>query len=118
MAGIDKQTYQIEGDWDEVIREPRRFSGRRVRVIVLPDKQSTSVSQSETMVEKFCKAGVRVLLDESKIVEEINVEEPFGPVASPRSDETPHEARGVAVKDLDIDLSHLRKAAPHDHCVV
>jgi hypothetical protein len=35
---------QVEGPWEELIRHPDQFAGRRVRVTVLSDDQNSSAS--------------------------------------------------------------------------
>lgn len=35
---------QIEGQWDELVRNPHQFAGRRVRVTVLSDEISSTSS--------------------------------------------------------------------------
>lgn len=38
MVANRNQLEQIEGQWDEIIRSPAQFAGRRVRVTVLSDE--------------------------------------------------------------------------------
>jgi len=40
MATNRDQLKQIEGQWDELIRHPDQFAGRRVRVTVLSDEKT------------------------------------------------------------------------------
>ncbi|MGA2441071.1 MAG: hypothetical protein ABSH08_08935 [Tepidisphaeraceae bacterium] len=44
MATNHDQLKQIEGQWDELIRRPEQFAGRRVRVTVLSDKNTAGTS--------------------------------------------------------------------------
>ncbi|MGD0770395.1 MAG: hypothetical protein ABSB42_19600 [Tepidisphaeraceae bacterium] len=44
MATNHDQLKQIEGQWDELIRRPEQFAGRRVRVTVLSDEKTVGSS--------------------------------------------------------------------------
>ncbi|MGD0462770.1 MAG: hypothetical protein ABSB74_09805 [Tepidisphaeraceae bacterium] len=44
MAANPDQFNQIEGQWDELIRHPDQFAGRRVRVTVLSDEKTVGSS--------------------------------------------------------------------------
>jgi hypothetical protein len=42
MAANSNQLNQVEGQWDELIRHPDQFAGRRVRVTVLSDDRAAT----------------------------------------------------------------------------
>jgi hypothetical protein len=44
MAGNPNQLNQVEGQWEELIRHPDQFAGRRVRVTVLSDERIAASS--------------------------------------------------------------------------
>jgi len=50
---------QVEGEWDDLIREPSRFAGQRVRVIVLSGTAPPSAELS---------AEIRQWLDEGNVL--------------------------------------------------
>jgi len=41
MALNSNRLHQVEGQWEELIQHPDQFAGRRVRVTVLSDEQSS-----------------------------------------------------------------------------
>ncbi len=42
---MNSQPIELEGTWEEIVAHAAEFTGRRVRVIVLPDKPKSSSSQ-------------------------------------------------------------------------
>jgi hypothetical protein len=44
-ANVDQRD-QVEGKWDELIQNPDRFAGRRVRVTVLSDDKTADASMA------------------------------------------------------------------------
>ena len=59
MSTSRDNTSQIEGPWDELIKDPARFAGQRVRITVLADKGNASDLQDK----------VRVWLEEGKTLD-------------------------------------------------
>ena len=56
MAVNPDKLKQIEGQWDELIRHPDQFAGRRVRVTVLSD-QKPSASSIQPEIRRWMAEG-------------------------------------------------------------
>jgi membrane protein insertase Oxa1/YidC/SpoIIIJ len=59
----------IEGTWEEVSRHAQEFGGRRLRVMILPDTEPTSMSQEKhSTTGKYARRMQPLLEEIAKIV--------------------------------------------------
>jgi hypothetical protein len=56
MATKPDQPVQVEGRWEDLIRQPNQFAGQRVRVTVLSDDTSTEASVA-TEIRRWLSEG-------------------------------------------------------------
>ncbi|NET61615.1 MAG: hypothetical protein F6K47_37485 [Symploca sp. SIO2E6] len=59
---MNSQPTELEGTWEEIVAHAAELAGRRVRVIVLPEKTQSSPPEA---VPPFCPSSGRYLLGDA-----------------------------------------------------